>query len=85
MHGLRGEHDTAPQAASRQEHEAIVQIPIERGANVKTPGGERGMALQAAVSGGHADVVQRLVDSGADVKVRYAGNDSKAASQRVLY
>jgi ankyrin repeat protein len=48
----------------------IVQILLERGADVNAQGGFYGNALQAASAGGHLDVVQALFKAGADVNAQ---------------
>ncbi len=45
----------------------MVQMLLEKGADVKAQGGRYGNALQAASSGGHDQVVQMLLEKGADV------------------
>lgn len=48
----------------------IVQILLERGAEVNAQGGFYGNALQAASAGGHLDVVQALLKAEADVNAQ---------------
>ena len=48
----------------------MVQILLNKGADVNAQGGEYGNALQAASSGGHDQVVQILLDKGADVNAQ---------------
>ena len=42
-------------------HDTIVQMLLDKGADIKAQGGENGNALQAASSGGHDKVVVRLL------------------------
>ncbi len=60
----------------------VVQMLLDKGADVNAQGGDFGDALQAASCEGHEKVVQMLLDKGADVKAqggRY-GNALQAAS-----
>jgi ankyrin repeat protein len=45
----------------------VVQILLEKGAEVNAQGGGYGNALQAASEGGHEKVVQILLEKGAEV------------------
>ena len=70
-------------AASLGGHKSIVQMLLDKGAEVNAQGGRYGNALQAASEGGHATVVQILLDKGAEVNAqggRY-GNALQAASE----
>jgi ankyrin repeat domain-containing protein 50 len=60
----------------------IVQIVLEKGADVNAQGGEYGNALQAASLQGHDQIVQRLLKKGADVNAKGGeyGNALQAAS-----
>ncbi|KAL8636365.1 MAG: hypothetical protein Q9228_006229, partial [Teloschistes exilis] len=58
------------QLASLRGHEFIVQMLLEKGADVHAQGGEYGNALQAASWQGHDQVVQMLLDKGADVNAQ---------------
>ncbi len=77
-----GQYGNALQAASYGGHEKVVQMLLDKGADVKAQGGGDGNALQAASDGGHEKVVQMLLDKGADVKAQggYFGNALQAAS-----
>ncbi|KAH0006078.1 Pfs, NACHT and ankyrin domain protein, partial [Aureobasidium melanogenum] len=55
------------QAASRDDHESIVQLLLDRGADVNIGDGA---ALYEAVSQGYHKIVQLLLDRGADVNIR---------------
>ncbi|KAL2859852.1 ankyrin repeat domain-containing protein [Aspergillus lucknowensis] len=78
-----GRFGNALQAASREGHENLVQMLLDRGANINTQGGEYGNALQAASREGHEKVVQILLDQGADINAQggYYGNALQAASR----
>ena len=56
----------ALQAASRNGHQGVAQILLDRGADVNSVGGEYETALHAASAHGHVTVVQMLLDWGAD-------------------
>jgi ankyrin repeat protein len=60
---------TALSWASELGHDKILQMLLDRGADVNVEGGHYGSALQAASAGGHNKVVQMLLDRGADVNV----------------
>jgi ankyrin repeat protein len=62
----RGGNGTALQAASYAGHEAVVQLLLEKGADVNAPNYTLGTALQLASSKGHGAIVQRLLDKDAD-------------------
>ncbi|KXH69232.1 receptor-interacting serine/threonine-protein kinase, partial [Colletotrichum salicis] len=69
---------------SLEGHDNIVQILLNKGADVNAQGGRYGNALQAASEGGHDNIVQMLLNEGADVNAqgdRY-GNALQAASLR---
>jgi ankyrin repeat protein len=68
--------------ASLFGHDTVVQLLLDKGADVNAQGGNYGNALQAASARGHEQVVKTLLDKGADVNAqggRY-GNALQAAS-----
>ena len=75
-------YGTTLHAASLGGHEKIVQILLDKGADVNAQGGEYGNALQAASYEGRNQVVQMLLDKGADVNAQGGeyGNALYAAS-----
>ncbi len=76
------EYGTALHAASFGGHEKIVQMLLEKGADVNVQGGHYGNALQAASYRGQNQVVQILLHYGADVNAQGGtyGNALQAAS-----
>ncbi|KAJ6474489.1 hypothetical protein C8R47DRAFT_710341 [Mycena vitilis] len=58
-------YGNALQAASYKGHATIVQLLIDRGADVNRGGGRYGNALQAASAAGNLDVVKLLLNCGA--------------------
>lgn len=62
-----GEYGTALQAAAYFGNLKIVQLLLERGAdvNIEGEGGTHGTALQAAAGRGHSEVVELLQTHGA--------------------
>ena len=75
---------TTLHAASLGGHEKVVQMLLEKGANINAQGGLYGSVLQAASLGGHEKVVQMLLEKGANINVqggRY-GSTLQAASIR---
>ncbi|KAL9100680.1 MAG: hypothetical protein Q9163_003967 [Psora crenata] len=77
-----GRYGNALQAASYKGDNKVVQILLDKGADINTQGGLYGNALQAALSGGNDKVVQILLDKGADINAQggYYGNALQAAS-----
>jgi hypothetical protein len=65
-------------------HDAVVQLLLDKGADVNAQGGYYGNALYAASEGGHEQVVKMLLDTGADVNAQggYYSNALQAASAR---
>ncbi|KAI4117565.1 MAG: hypothetical protein LQ338_007526 [Usnochroma carphineum] len=80
--GNMANYGTVLHAASAGGHEEIVQIILEKGADVNAQGGYFGTALQAASYMGHSAVVQILLEKGADVNAQggYFGTALRAAS-----
>ncbi|KAK7219748.1 hypothetical protein V2G26_007751 [Clonostachys chloroleuca] len=74
---------TALYFGSQEGHETIVQLLVEKGADINAQGGEYGNALQAASQEGHETIVQLLVEKGADINAQGGvyGNALQAASQ----
>ncbi|KAJ5651196.1 uncharacterized protein N7484_004919 [Penicillium longicatenatum] len=70
--------------ASRNGHDKIVQMLLERGAEVNAQGGRHGNALQAASFRGHDKIVQMLLERGANANAYGGvyGNALQAASFR---
>ena len=54
-------------------NDTVVQILLDRGADINAQGGQYGNALQAASECGHDMVVQMLLDRGADVTAHQGG------------
>ena len=78
-----GVFGNALQAASAGGHEQIVQILIEKEANVNAQNtGLYGTALQAASARGHEQIVRLLIEKGADMNAQagYYGTALQAAS-----
>ena len=62
-----GFHGNALQAASFNGHESVVQILLDRNADINAPCGPYGNALQVASFKGHEPVVKLLLDHNTDV------------------
>ncbi|KAJ2896038.1 hypothetical protein MKZ38_005923 [Zalerion maritima] len=61
-------HRTPLEAASKNNHPALVERLIALGAYISTPASEFGYtALQAASANGHQEIVERLIALGADI------------------
>ncbi|KAH6881080.1 hypothetical protein B0T10DRAFT_518795 [Thelonectria olida] len=73
-------YGSALQAASAGGHDKIVQLLLEKGADVNA--GKYGSALQAAAARGHDKIVQLLLEKGADVNMEggHYGSALQAAS-----
>jgi ankyrin repeat protein len=79
----------ALQAAAVGRNTSIVQLFLDKGADINTQGGLYGNALQAAACRGNENMVQLLLDKGADINaqgghygnalqaVAYGGSESK--------
>jgi ankyrin repeat protein len=61
---------TALYWASELGHDKILQMLVDRGADINAQGGYYGSALQAASAQGHDKIVQMLLDRGADVNAQ---------------
>src|SRR6266550_1650674 len=79
----QGELVEALYAASQGGHKNIVEMVIEKRANVNAQGGQYGNALQAAPHWGHNNIVELLIEKGANVNAQggFYGNALQAASQ----
>jgi hypothetical protein len=71
-------------SASLNGHGKVVQLLLEKGAEINAQGGEYGNALQAASSRGHDKIVQLLLEKGAEINAQGGkyGNALQAASSR---
>mmetsp|Transcript_105152 Transcript_105152/g.206253 ORF Transcript_105152/g.206253 Transcript_105152/m.206253 type:complete len:84 (+) Transcript_105152:2647-2898(+) len=56
--------------ASQKNHEDLVQVLLDAGADVNVKGEEGWTALITATSFGHSAIVQLLLEAGADVNVQ---------------
>ncbi|KAH7205024.1 hypothetical protein BKA60DRAFT_656100 [Fusarium oxysporum] len=76
-----GKYSNALQAVSSKGNRDVVQLLLDKGADVNAWGGQYGNALQAASYNGNRDVIQLLLDKGADVNARggWHGNALQAA------
>ncbi|KAK2593245.1 hypothetical protein QQS21_009044 [Conoideocrella luteorostrata] len=70
--------------ACERGHAEIVQMLLDKGADVNAQSGDCDNALQAASEAGHVDIMQILLDNGADInaKGRQYSNALQAASYR---
>ncbi|KAG2413226.1 hypothetical protein HFD88_002415 [Aspergillus terreus] len=77
-----GSYGHALQAASVNGHEKVVQMLLDRGADINAQGGVHNNALVAASYLGHEKIVQILLDRGADINAQsvYYGSALQAAS-----
>jgi ankyrin repeat protein len=60
----------ALQAASAEGRKEMVQMLLDKNADVNAQGGEYGNALQAASAKGHKEVVQMLLNKNADINAQ---------------
>jgi ankyrin repeat protein len=68
--------------AAEQGNQAVMEVLLDKGADVNAEGGKYGNALQAASHNGHKDIATLLLDKGADVSAQGGeyGNALQAAS-----
>ncbi|KAJ6592580.1 ankyrin repeat-containing domain protein [Mycena capillaripes] len=69
------EYGSAVHAAARWEHWDIVQLLIEKGADVRNPGGWFGTVLHAACREDNLERVTMLLEHGADVNIQHEGSE----------
>jgi len=62
-----GQYGNALQAAASGRYDKIVNLLLEKGADVNVQDGQYGNALQAAASGGHDKIVNLLLEKGVHV------------------
>ena len=84
VNALGGFCGNALQAASGSGHKKIVQMLLDRGADVNSQGGHYDNALLVASTRGHEKIVQILLDRGADVNAQ-SGNHHNNALQAASY
>ncbi|KAF8335614.1 ankyrin repeat-containing domain protein [Amanita rubescens] len=79
---MQGQYGNSLEKASKHGHKHVIDLLLEKGADVNAQGGRYGNALQAASSGGHKQVVELLLEKGADVNAQrgFYGNALQAAS-----
>lgn len=66
-----GEHySNVLRAASARGHELIVELLLDKGAEVNAQGGNYGNALLAASDRDHEQIVELLLDEGAELGAR---------------
>jgi ankyrin repeat protein len=72
---------SALQAAVYRGHEKIIELLLNKGADVNTQGGRHGSALQAAIAGRDKKIIELLLSKGADVNAQEGeyGNALQAA------
>jgi ankyrin repeat protein len=71
------------QAAAFRGYSGVLQLLIERGADINVRSGFFGTALQAAASQGHTDAVNVLLENGADPNIAAAGHYGSALAAAV--
>ncbi|MCJ1267775.1 hypothetical protein MMC22_007661, partial [Lobaria immixta] len=84
LNKIDGEGKTALIWAVRREHEAMVQLLLEKGADVDVNHWQGGTALYQASEGGHKAIVQMLLEKGADANAehgRFGGTALYVASR----
>ena len=67
MNAHSGRYGSTLQAAASEGHSEIVELLLDRDADINTEGGFYGDALIAALCEGHADVAKLLLANGAYV------------------
>jgi ankyrin repeat protein len=72
------------QAAAARGYTEIVDILLEKGADVNAAGGENGSRLQAAATGGHTEIVG-ILEKGADINAVGGGYGSSLQAAQVCY
>jgi ankyrin repeat protein len=83
MVNSKDKDDNSPLSiAAEQGNQAVMEVLLDKGADVNAQGGYYGNALQSASVNGHKEVVTLLLDKGADVNAQggYYGNALQAAS-----
>jgi hypothetical protein len=65
----RQEHGDALQAASPRSHEKVVELLLEKGAEVNAQGGAYSSVLHAGTPGGYETIVDLLLKRGANVQI----------------
>ncbi|KAG8752573.1 hypothetical protein FRC14_006936 [Serendipita sp. 396] len=82
---IKGEpgRTTALHVASDKGNLSIIQLLVERGADVNAPGGAVGTPLKAAIQSQNQAVFQLLLDSGADINAR--GDTSKYPIDQAIW
>lgn len=78
-----GKDGSALLVAARNGHAMVVQMLLDRGADINPQHGRYGNALQAAASRGHTQIMQILLDRGADVNTQ--GGKHGCALQAASY
>ncbi|KAH8204346.1 hypothetical protein TruAng_001509 [Truncatella angustata] len=78
-----GHYGTALQAASRNGHKEIVELLLEKGAEINIQSGQFETALQAASYIGHKEIVELLLEKGAEVNIQSGKSETalQAASR----
>ncbi|KAH6618228.1 ankyrin repeat-containing domain protein [Chaetomium sp. MPI-SDFR-AT-0129] len=79
---MAGALNKKPHIASLKGHQEMVELFLDKGADVNAQGGGYSIALQAASVGGHREIFKLLLNDGADINVQGGkyGNAPQAAS-----
>ncbi|XP_014553834.1 hypothetical protein COCVIDRAFT_28984 [Bipolaris victoriae FI3] len=83
MVNSKDDHGTTPLIiAAEQGHYEMIEMLVDKGADVNAQSGYYGNALQAASAVGHKEIAMLLLDKGADVNAQsgYYGNALQVAS-----